>query len=1007
MQASFRNLFLSIVMVLGFLTPADSQTLQGLPKAITIENFDDGSVVLTSYPGEDINPSSWQLNTSTTYQGSAYSLRLYGNTWKMESISACTVEENAVWQVAAYIQSESELQGFGVSDGTHNIIYSFAGSEELSFNNWIPVYQGWHEQNQWNIFQLPIADDWLSLYGYLPTITSLIYVNDDDGSSPGSVYFDLITDISEDSPVIPDVTISFTKGSVYNSGGKRYVDVDFFSHVDDPDSQTHDFYWNFGDGSTSNDESPSHTFTVTDDHPYTVFLRVVDPEGRYGLASCSVEVDQGQGTFPVTLNFVGDVMMARNYEYPGGIIPTYGVNAIFQPTKNVLGDAADITVANLECPLTTAWENHPTKDIYFKSSPANITGLTYAGIDIVSIANNHTFDYLFAGMSETMQVLNDNNILFSGAGADSYEAYRPVFYSKKGLNFAFLASSDRTGQYNNAQPFLNAGYNKPGFANLDQYYFGKQIDEVIETADLIVAEWHSGTEYSFDPLKEGDIDSLKQAIDDDAYSPLFAPSKDDIEIRHFAIDRGADLLICHHPHIIQGVEVYKGKLIAHSLGNFAFDLAYTETFPSMILNASANQNGFSEFSITPVYIDDYIPKRAEGGLGLHILDYLAQCSKDLNTYVQVDREDVSAKVILDTLNMEAQDIQIDDTCTFQLVGSVWTSTPVLLERIGSISSVDQIQPQGNFDFRLGRDLIWFGNMEDEGCTLWNLNSGNETWCDTTSVAGNRSIQHIRYSSSPDNVVTNLEKTIISRSSSLKHTLTAYIKTLNAENVTLEVQYFSDRTGYYLLGSQNIGVLVDGTTPWTLYHKELTIPAGTNFFDIRLVSDVPDSGTAYSWFDNVGIICWNAWDQYEIAETIPTPNDFYFLQLKSDHNPGETVIAYTETVYEETQVDIDDQDYEPESNLPVVKCSPNPFNPLNGPTYITFRTSYGSNVNVSINYMNGKSINRLIGKADASGFTTIIWNGRDAGGKIVNPGIYIFQIESNGESLFGKCVVVGD
>ena len=482
-----------------------AQTGSSHQKTFSIENFDDGAVELTSYPGEDINPSGWQLNSSITYQSSPYSLRLSGNTWKLESIQPLSVNDGDVWQVAAYIQSESEIQGFGVSDGVHTLFYSFAGSEEVQFNNWVTVYQGAFPQNQWNIYMLPIADDWFDLYNYLPEINSIVYVNDNDLTSPGIVYFDQISNISEDLPFIPEVTVTYSKGGIYKSGGKRYVDVQFNSEVYDPDSNEHDYYWNFGDGTTSNEEDPGHTFTVEDDHPYTVLLRVVDPTGRWGQASCSIEVDQGTGSFPITMNFVGDIMFARNYEYPGGIIPTQGVNAIFQPTLPFLGDAADITVANLECTFTNWWENHPTKLIYYKSSPENVSGLNFAGIDIVTIANNHVFDYLYPGMAETMSVLDEHNILHSGAGADSYEAYRPLFYSKSGVNFAFLASCDRTGQYNNAQPYLNAGYNKPGFANLDDYYITKQIDEVKSISDLIVMEWHSGIEYSTDPFKTTNI----------------------------------------------------------------------------------------------------------------------------------------------------------------------------------------------------------------------------------------------------------------------------------------------------------------------------------------------------------------------------------------------------------------------------------------------------------------------------------------------------------------------
>lgn len=92
----------------------------------------------------------------------------------------------------------------------------------------------------------------------------------------------------------------------------------------------------------------------------------------------------------------------------------------------------------------------------------------------------------------------------------------------------------------------------------------------------------------------------------------------DIAIRHFAIDSGADLVIVHHPHIIQGIEVYQGKVIAHSLGNFAFDLTYPETMPSMIFYADASRDGFSNFLIKPVFIDNFIPKPATGQLGKYI-----------------------------------------------------------------------------------------------------------------------------------------------------------------------------------------------------------------------------------------------------------------------------------------------------------------------------------------------------------------------------------------------------
>ena len=143
--------------------------------------------------------------------------------------------------------------------------------------------------------------------------------------------------------------------------------------------------------------------------------------------------------------------------------------------------------------------------------------------------------------------------------------------------------------------------------------------------------------------------------EDEDYSwRLDRPQMWDRALRHFAIDQGADAVIVHHPHIIQGVEVYNGKLIAHSLGNFVFDLNYPETFPSMILNSKVDQDSILTYSITPVYIDDYIPRPATGELGHYILKYIASKSKELNTYVSINRDINKAFIILDTLEMNYQ-----------------------------------------------------------------------------------------------------------------------------------------------------------------------------------------------------------------------------------------------------------------------------------------------------------------------------------------------------------------
>tara|TARA_B100000315_G_scaffold223352_1_gene228075 strand:+ start:12599 stop:17371 length:4773 start_codon:yes stop_codon:yes gene_type:complete len=870
-----------------------------------IEDFDDGEVELSSYADEDVDSDGWAITAENTFENSSFSLKLYGNTWKQEMIQPLILQDGDIWQVAVYSEGGSEFQSFGIMDDTGRALrYSLFGTQELNIEEWVPVYQGSFPEGQWNVFHLPVSDDWFAWYEDYPTITNLIFINDDDGGSPGVVYFDEILNIVGQLPVPPEVQILHAMGNIYqNSQGERTVDIQFYSSVNDPDSDNHQYFWSFGDDSTSTEENPMHSFLVIDDHPYTVLLEVMDDTDRWGLATTQITVDQGETTFPITINFVGDIMLARRYEENGGIIQTQGVEAIFEPTLEVLGNAADITVANMECPLTDQGEPHPTKQIVFRSSPENVAGLTYAGVDVVTLANNHSTDYMLEGLQQTQDVFDENDILYSGAGENSYEAYLPLFHQQSGLNIAFLASSNRTGQYNNYQPYLNAGYNKQGFAYMTPYYITEQIEAVRNIADIIVIEMHAGSEYSTSPGSDYDFNENEQIPyyteldpqDEDYWAFLDIPHMWDREIRQFSIDAGADLIIVHHPHIIQGIEVYKRKVIAHSLGNFVFDLDYPETYHSMILNAEIDQNGFNRFNITPIYIDDYIPQRAQGELGLHILDYLAMRSRELDSYLHVDRETNEGKVILDTLLMPRTTVFNQTDLNFFDSNGSFITKPTELMRNGNISELNwsNISTQ---DFRVGREIIWMGNFEDEGSTLWNVNSSNEWVDETESYEGVRSLAHHRAPNSPDNIVTNFEERI-KMYGDREHTLHGYIKTQNGSNVTIEIRYYDSRGASEFLAQEDIGFYITGDTEWTFYWKNLDVPEETRFIDIRMNSDIPGEGEALSWFDNVGVIEWSEWESLSFPHGIDSPNDYYYFQSRTDVIEETATLIYTEIVYE--------------------------------------------------------------------------------------------------------------
>ncbi len=966
-----------------------------------ISDFDEGSIELYSFSSEDIEPDGWELSSSNTYNQSPFSLKVFGNTWKVQDIIPVMVNDGDVWQASAYIETEAEIQGMALMDGQNVLFYAFAGSEEVDIDEWIAVYQGCFPEDQWNVFQLPVARDWMARFGYFPSITSLVFINDKDDTSTGVFYIDNIIDITDDLPVAPIVEIDFiTKGNKGNSVDAKAFEVQFNSFVDDPDSDEHTYHWDFGDGQYSNEKDPTHTYEVTDDHDYTVTLRVNDETDKYGLASTDVVMEYGATTFPVKLNFVGDIMLARRYEEWGGIIPTQGVEVIFEPTKPFLGEAADITIANLECPLTSSWEHHPTKSIYFKGSPGNIQGLTYAGIDVVSLANNHILDYMEQGLVDTRNLLDENNILHCGAGTNEYEASAPVICSSSGVGFAFLAACDRTGQYNNYQPFLHAGYNKPGFANLTEYNMQQQIEQVRDIADYVVLEWHAGIEYSLHPAgkTDGDIEA------DMNFQDMMAPEEKGRELRHAAIDYGADLIICHHPHVTQGVELYNGKLIAHSLGNFAFDQQYPETFPSMILNTEVDATGFASFDITPIYVDDYIPQRATGELGVYILDDLADRSRELDTYLLIDHDSIFASVLMDTVSFQWVENEHQVDLSVSNVNGEMISEPYRYRIQESISSVNNVQPSGNYDVRVGKQDVWFGNMEDEGCSLWDLNNDSESFCDTVYYGGERSLQHKRDENSPLNLITNLEKRLPCYPETKEYSLCGYIKTQNAKNVTIQVQYFADRTGSVLLAQEDLGASVNGDTPWTLYWKNLSIPADAKYYDIRFSSGVPDQDTAYSWFDDISIVSWTPWNEYAFGDQIPVPNNYYFVQTRTSEIVDEVTILYSTKSFYPIHAGTEDPDMTVEDYNDDISLFPNPFVAGFENGSITFKNPQCGDVVIAVFDQQGRKVCEPVNHWFIAGTHSVTWDGRNSSGEVLPPGLYVIHVRIRNIQRSAKCVI---
>lgn len=985
------------------------------PRGTVIEDFESGSVTLRSYGTEDRSPNAWELTGDNTH-GGAYALRIYGNSWKIEDIAPAAVADSTVWQVAVFVETRGETQAFGVGDGTNELIYTMAGSQLPAATSWWTVYQGAFPTDEWYAYLLPIGRDWYATYGYYPTISELIYVNDDDSGPSGVTVFDEIVDVTVDLPVAPVADILYTIESLKQISSRLFqVTVQFHGQVFDPDSNTHTFAWDFGDSTTSAIRDPRHEFFVSADYTYTVGLLVRDQTALAGNDTCQVRVMAGPGDLPLTVNFVGDIFTGRAFEAPGGLIEQYGIEALFAATRPIFGEAADVNVCNLECSYTDRGTPHPTKSVVFRSRPENIAGIQYAGVDVADIGNNHIIDYGEVGMLDTIDLLDGMSIRYCGAGANSYFALQPTFWTEKGVRLAFLGQSNRTGREWNYQPFLDAGYNKPGFGYLLPHNLESAVNDARGSADIVIVQMHSGDEYETEPgagllAAPPPVEAGQIGPADPDFRFRVEPTPTERELRRLAVDLGADVVINHHPHVLQGFESYNGKLIAHSLGNFIFDLYYVETMPTLVLTLEVMKDGITGYRFTPAWIDDYVPQPATGQLGREIMDRIADCSRPMEALVAVSPAENTARIYLSRADAESTVTSGEATAVLVAAGSAWLSPPLELPGRGSLSRVVSVTGGAASDWEVswGREILWHGNFEAEGATLWDLNSDDEWLDETEAHSGQRSLVLRRARSDQGEAGTDLERHLPCDPAA-RHTAAGYLKADNAANARLTARFYTDRSTTNPITSTDFAPRVTGSTGWTYQWKELATPATGDYFEVRCSNEPPAAGTGYAWFDDIKFIEWEPWRPATGSLGVPAPNNYRFLQVRSASAGAIAVtLAFEETAYERSTVAVPSGAGDAPRRARLANY-PNPFNPHTTiELTLPARPAGGSleAVAVRIYDASGRLVTTLFdGKLPGGTQSGMSWDGRDARGHAMPSGVYFVRARVGREHLDQKIVLL--
>jgi poly-gamma-glutamate synthesis protein (capsule biosynthesis protein) len=322
-----------------------------------------------------------------------------------------------------------------------------------------------------------------------------------------------------------------------------------------------------------------------------------------------------------TIGLTGDVMLGRlvndvihekGFAYPwGDMLP--------------LLRRPDLLLINLECTLTGA--TRPARDgwdkaFHFRADPAVAETLRLAGVDFVSLANNHGGDFGSEGLRETVRVLDAAGIRHAGAGVNGEEARRPAVLTVQGWRVAVVAFADYPAQWAASDgPGINYTpvSTEPGHLGRIQAVVG----EASAQADFVVFSIHWGPN-----MRERPTPAFRD----------FAPS---------VIDAGADVFWGHSAHIVQGLELWNGRPILYDTGDFVDDYAVDPELRNdlcalFVLEVSPPHVGRIE--LIPVKIEDMQVNQARGGDRAWLIQHFTQLCAELATEVEIADGSVSVRV---------------------------------------------------------------------------------------------------------------------------------------------------------------------------------------------------------------------------------------------------------------------------------------------------------------------------------------------------------------------------
>lgn len=494
---------------------------------------------------------------------------------------------------------------------------------------------------------------------------------------------------------------------------------------------------------------------------------------------------EGPGGQRTVMHFGGNFMMGRRYQDPTS--PDTPVVDDEESARAVVADIAplfglaDLVSINFESVVGTLADDdaYPGKRFLLQSPPQTMAALDELGVNVATLGNNHINDWLEAGVASTIRNFESAGIAHPGGGTTADEALQPALIDTGAVRIGVVSMTTVTGDYvNDSLPSATAPVPAAiteedewqyeartfGFGDADdsayvatskrrpgaiwELYDGleaelppgdaadlwQDIARVYpELQDWVARRGHGGAaRYSRSAVEES-VAAARASGADLVVVQLhggfqFAEVSSDFFGRatRAAVDAGADLVIGHHPHVLQGFEIYENTLIAYSLGNFVFDQDFLVTHPSVVLRTVFEGTELLEATLYPVMLANYRPVPVGGYIADRILRQITEASlQDAESIRLPDLRIGSSRTATPVTATVASNqgrgtiVTLNANTTAKL--SLAAGTPLALDN--TLVRIDD----ATTGLLIGRDLFGYGDLEDvqadgvvEGGLEWSL-----------------------------------------------------------------------------------------------------------------------------------------------------------------------------------------------------------------------------------------------------------------------------------------------